>query len=729
MKKIFSILCFLAVTNLIAQTSYTDLLKQMPEAWNKESAVILQMTKSYTAQNDDVYYSPYMKIKETITKKIKINDLAAVEDFSQLFFPTESTKSNNNNFNSGDKVLCTVVKKDGSRLEVKEDQAIPMQVNSSLGNNWSYGNYTYMKKLAVPNLEIGDIIEYSHTYTSYSSNLYIDRIYLQDDYPIVELNVELSVSSDYDFKQVTFNSAKKLSNENSSRYKLQLNNVEKVRDELWSYKPQNIPFIRYKIQRINPNKKVELDDEKYLQEYISKELYENQYAKMNKKYSSKILRFINKNYKNETDPGVISQHAYYYFRYLVSEDAFNGTIVDGNKRNAGQVSDIVFISTMLDVLNTKKIPVKIAAFVPRDAGNLDHALMPFEYTLGLKVGEGKTFYLFNFTNNSLMDELPADYTNTETYAFTASKHFKKAKIRWALSIQPTFIILPLVVYAVENGIHKNKRVYDVQKSQIPKSDPETNLVDTEIKIDLNKISGNSEVNASRKVTLGGNNKGNFSSLFAARKELMEEDKAELGLKTQQQNLKLTPLMQKLNDLLIEKEEKEIKAYLQNDVEDEDLQVSKFNSYKLINHGRSPKNPLLVYEQNFDLADAVFESADKKSIFINAGSLIGGQITLKENQMKRYTNIDFPNARTISNSIEFTVPEGFTAVNLKDFETKIDNETGSFISSASLVGNKIVIKTSKVYKLEKVKKEDWGKMVDFLDAAYHFTQKKLILSKQ
>ena len=59
---------------------------------------------------------------------------------------------------------------------------------------------------------------------------------------------------------------------------------------------------------------------------------------------------------------------------------------------------------------------------------------------------------------------------------------------------------------------------------------------------------------------------------------------------------------------------------------------------------------------------------------------------------------------------------------------IDNESGSFISTAKVDGDKLIHTTKKVYKKNYDKKEAWPNYVSFLEAAYKFSQAKVVLKK-
>jgi hypothetical protein len=60
---------------------------------------------------------------------------------------------------------------------------------------------------------------------------------------------------------------------------------------------------------------------------------------------------------------------------------------------------------------------------------------------------------------------------------------------------------------------------------------------------------------------------------------------------------------------------------------------------------------------------------------------------------------------------------------------IDNESGSFTSTAKLENDKVLISSKKIYKKNFDKKDAWPNYVAFLELAYKFSQSKIVLKKK
>jgi hypothetical protein len=120
----------------------------------------------------------------------------------------------------------------------------------------------------------------------------------------------------------------------------------------------------------------------------------------------------------------------------------------------------------------------------------------------------------------------------------------------------------------------------------------------------------------------------------------------------------------------------------------------------------------------------------RNYIFEAGKLIGAQIKLEQNELTtRQTDIWLSNARTIENNITVMIPAGYTVDALEDLNMSVDNESGSFTSTAKTEGDKLVISTKKIYKKNFDKKEAWPNYIAFLEPAYKFSQLKVVLKKK
>jgi len=127
-----------------------------------------------------------------------------------------------------------------------------------------------------------------------------------------------------------------------------------------------------------------------------------------------------------------------------------------------------------------------------------------------------------------------------------------------------------------------------------------------------------------------------------------------------------------------------------------------------------------------LGDMINRAGD--NLLVSVPGLIGQQLFVAPDERKREVDayIGFP--RSLRNVINFTIPAGYKAVGVQNLNMNIDNEAGTFAVQASVEGNTVNILVKKLYKQTIVKKENWDKLLQMLDAAFNFSQKKILLKK-
>ena len=96
---------------------------------------------------------------------------------------------------------------------------------------------------------------------------------------------------------------------------------------------------------------------------------------------------------------------------------------------------------------------------------------------------------------------------------------------------------------------------------------------------------------------------------------------------------------------------------------------------------------------------------------------------------RQSAVQMATTKMSENTIELTLPTGYTIEDMSDLNLKIDNDLMSFEVVSTLVGDKLTVKTAKKYKKITAPKEEFQKIVDVFTKVYDFSQKKVVLKKQ
>ena len=80
-------------------------------------------------------------------------------------------------------------------------------------------------------------------------------------------------------------------------------------------------------------------------------------------------------------------------------------------------------------------------------------------------------------------------------------------------------------------------------------------------------------------------------------------------------------------------------------------------------------------------------------------------------------------------VEIDIPTGYEVQGLDKLNQKVENKFGGFTSTAKEENGKIIIETNKHYDVNFVPKDQWPALVSFLNAAYTFTEQKILLKKK
>jgi hypothetical protein len=167
-------------------------------------------------------------------------------------------------------------------------------------------------------------------------------------------------------------------------------------------------------------------------------------------------------------------------------------------------------------------------------------------------------------------------------------------------------------------------------------------------------------------------------------------------------------------------------YMKKQMEGDYENVKAYTEFTLNSDGRTWRKQELNYVSKFELADMIKLAGD--NLLVSVPALIGDQLYISQDERKREADAYMGFPRSYRNIIKFTIPAGYKVVGVQSLNMLVDNEAGTFGVQASVEGNTLSILTKKIYKQMTVKKEDWSKLVAMLDAAFNFTQKKVLLKK-
>ncbi len=719
-KVILSTLLLLFLTNVLAQDKKTKELQnrfwknnrkeakvtEIPEKWKNESAVVLFKDEyfEYTNNGKKMYNPSY------IHKRIKLQDKAAVEEFSEVSFAADSKIKLGfyNFFKKESKIGVKIIKPDGSEkiIDIKKEGVIQDQ----------------KFKLAIPHLEIGDILDMFIFNDDFQRSMYGLHIYdpverlLNDKYPVVYSRFAVEVENDYFLNMESYNGAPKIKEEQTDRkatrrFVLEATDLEKKEIPRWFYPFLELPHFKMQVTfalkaRSEYYANVFLsDDDKERKNKVTKddilEYYGDRFRAKSKKNVKDVLNFLKE--KGITNKREQLVQALYFIRHRSFNRFIESIIAHDNliayyPEPCGEYTIIKqndFVNYFSGIAKALEIDYDVIVATPDYNGSIDNILIRENVVHGLRFNFDKPLYFFEISPH-VQPELFSNYLEgTKAYVLS---------------------------------VVKNRKIETVNTDVLPITTAQQN-VDTEtIRISFDNSFKNLTVNREQKFS--GHFKSDELNDRVFFNDYLEEEfkryqtrhfyhcKKRQDKADKQRQEKMTAVLKTLK----KKHIKSIEKSINNEF---DAKVKNYQ-YEIVDAARYSSNPLII-KDSFTIENQFVKKAGKNFI-VEVGKFIGGQIQIKPEERERTQNIYLSNARVFEYEVIFDIPEGYEVVGLDKLNKNVSNQTGSFISSAEINDGKLIYHTKKIYKQKFYDVSNWNDMLAWLDAAYDFSQQKVMFKK-
>ena len=642
-----------------------------------------------------------------VRKMLALNDAAAIEQFSEFYYQ------------KSDAIGVTVIKPNGEEYSVGLEDAVAVDTDVPSVYRDKYHSEGYFK-IAIPNLEVGDIIDYYKVYKeSYASTVSVTTP-MATDIPIVQQELVLDVHKDWTVYHESFRGAPSFIEDKSGglngkgkktkkvrRIVLKSEMLEAIEDVRW----QNIlegPVVKFMAvpPKQQPKSKMVINkgmDPKVLFYSVLK-------AELGT-YSLHVLEQCNEMYrhsdrKNKSLSETVDM-IYTGCRTNFLKSPNQGFEQHGYalSRRYSRMNDGIFVDFIRGMFDRYDMKVEFAMAVPAKYGPIDEVVGIDEVVFGVyipKIDE----YFWPIDNYSRSDSYPNRMLGATGLRISEDDFFDK------------------------------KKTY--KKFTLPKSSADYNTYHTEMNAVL--LPDNS-MDVDVNIDLTGWYREAYSGLFLyniyyIRDEVLStfSEKAKKRILKQEKKEEKFRKMKKIrNDNLrerVEFDKKQIevrKEMLDNWIKDE-YKVKEVKEHSLLSNGVTDDEGILSMNFKFT-SDGYVKKAGPNLIF-DIGLLIQEQLKLEEDEMKfRDQEVLLNNAKLITNTISVTIPNGYTVNGIEELNFDFESDVASFSSVVKQDGNTIMVDTRKVYKKERFGAENWGNMVEFLELAYKFCQGKLVLKKQ
>ncbi|MFY0672153.1 MAG: DUF3857 domain-containing protein [Bacteroidia bacterium] len=658
--------------------------------WKNESAVILAQ-KTVLVIEKEKKSKIYSENWVTRTK-ILLQDKAAVEYWSDF-------KTADHEF-----FEMTILKRDGQIINIDTSQFISVSegyASTSLDINKSQDRVAY-KKLAIEKLEVGDIIDYTYQTTDINyADPYLSFFPLRRENTWNNfISYSFSFGSTYPkLKQAfvlrlhptLYFTAKGINGLQNPKEKVLANGLVEL-----TFYAENlerfVPGHFTNSEKTNPKAKIEVSYAEPYRYYrtpllIGKQGENSSSLNIDALKRALYIDFHEKSFEAIPEISTLAQDPLRALNELyikLQKYVFDGESIDYNPGS-------YFTAYNLYYSLSKDFDAELLICQPGINGRLEDLSVTTDiiFAVRVKTNEGSYHYAFNPTKYSTIDAWDPRLMGNEAYAFKPTRKFKD---------------------------------FEIKRVELPDYKPEMNQFYANLKVELNVSEGTSQVNATTKLS------GQIRSGYVGDILVIDEYGYRLDFDA------YNPKLRRFYKRLIEKEKAARVEFMKNWIED-DFNLTNYNSFSLISSGFEPDNSILEYKEEYEVDD-LFKKAGETNdelVIVDIGRIITSQIALLEKDRRRSSDVFVEFQKQYRYDIEMEVPNGYLVKNEEPLNYSLSTEAGTFITTAKVLkdGDRTVLKVTSVksYINKYLPKEKWNEMELFLDAAYDFSQRKIVLEKQ
>ncbi len=721
---LFVLFCLVSCITIAAVPDTT----KIPVAWKKESVIILDYNYSYKYSYPDSYYADAKK-EEKISISYYVRDKWGVEELSQISLPTniEGAIDENN--------IGTVYKRDGTTQSITKDQLIPRKEKidfnaSKKGKSLSLESES-SQKLAVPSLEIGDILEVHYTTSKAYPPAFITLVnkfpllHFEADVKIIESNISYNAQSSTIIKTILMNTNEQLDEHNKIHVNISLDSVEKYKEEILNDNNRQIPYVLLKYVSSTHYSTDDYSTSPFdvkgkefragLQLFLARKVYYKGDS-YERGIAVQIINTLIKKHPKINDTIAYITDAFYLYRQLIAKEKLYSGLSDYEFKN-----DVFFSNVLSRVFFEKKIRHQVfivqSGHYSNQATNYEEFIDP---SMGIFI-PAQNLYLFNPLYTYDPGNIPPYFEGQPGVSFSGNKYYKDYGAIWRKRPLLSVLLLPFTLtgFLVNQNLADKYRKFDLQEIKLPLThDDNENRIVYEVNINDINTSDNT-VSFERKTSFFGKHKLNETGKICS---VSDDYQCEENPYRKMISGSIVPSRMGMN----EKSKKRLNNVVESDLYVDGFDVKKLKDFKVVETNFFDKTKPFVHTLNFSAKNLAW--AFNNYIILNAGNFIGEQLIVPEKSKDRQQDFYIPYQKQFVVNVTIPVPEGYSVENLNEFNVKKETPAGSFTAEAKLENNKVIIKTKKAYKFSFYMREDASDVYDFLYEAEKYYNKKLILKK-
>jgi hypothetical protein len=688
------------------------------ELSNSSVVILAKKIEVYSDFKKKIKKSEYYKSLEsnttryflTIREKLKIQDKSALSEYSELSFSKIRKQSNFFKRKAYSFVGIRLIKPDGTIVKINVDEEA---VNT--GDDEAKDKY----KLAIPGLEVGDIIDmYARVEQEIPSISPIDPldIILGGEHPIVKFSFNAKVQREFGIIYTVANGTPEIKKTEDDDYvylNIEAVNMKSVLDLPWIYERREMPVVKlaflpgadsYSDESLTLKQGQILKElpKSWIDNFLVSRLIRLQWKNPSERMNEfkAYLKIASNGKENRLSEDSLLFHIYYFGRYSYVYDTISTDAVHAGVSRNMQTATYKYLSFVLEALHDYAIPYDLLYTVPRIDGTIYSVLSMDEFEPVIRASTDRGQYFLTMPNMfSLMNVLPPALEGQDAYIYKNVMYIDKS--------------------------------YRSTIEKLPMSKPDLNYVLEDVEVSIDAASPQ-KLNFKRVCTEKGSLSREDQVMLTLFEDYVDKERNKFGASNFLEELQ-AHAGQKGSDLLDEYKKAFVEARkdrLENaraEIENTfNTKPITLDSFEVVKMGNQHHQRDFVFVERFSI-DGILKKAGANYI-LDMKALVTDQIQIKPEQRTREYNIYMPYARTYDYKVCLTIPAGFTVQGVENLQKNISNETGSFVSNAAIENGKLVIKATKIYNHNYEVAADWSKMLEFLDAAYSFSQEKILLKK-
>lgn len=725
-------LCILTMffcVNAIAEDypEYAKRIRQEVWAWNKpefknytvpeqhknESAVILAHHEDIKVGTKKIVKLVRLRYTNINRQMVKINDKVSLDEYSDLSFKEKLKLKSKFSWGAKNRITTVVgvriIKPDGTVKEVDVDESVSIMEGKEEKEKESY------KKLAIPDLQVGDIIDYfiSEYAELDEMNIPPQFFLFYSTHPTLSYSVHCDINLKHmTVEYVPINGAKDFTvltnDDNNVTLSIEEKNLPKREPGRWSSPLHDLPMIRmnilnngtgshliykpssarkaglYKLGK-NLDKSSILKDAEEIGMYPQKLMFGDNIRKDIKK---NIDKHVKKNPDITNDQLAVYVRDIMYFMWPSNDSYFTTRL---------------YLSMFGYYMKEFNIPTESVLMTSKYDSRMNEILSAWDLDYAIKVNDKYYTYPFGLR---IAGELYSNNQGQEAYRYEKT--------------------------SLDKGKIKNQTIDDEHEHffQLPQTTAAENksLMKQEVSFSNDNPL---ELIINRNAVISGALKESTQSTLVMfedwdktmRKHLsIEETREEEMLKSKQGR----KYMEEVNSRLDERRKNQIDSMKVEINSFHGFAPKEVHEYNVTSIGAIPESPDLTYSVKYTVEGMIKKAGN--NFILDAGKLIGSQWEPTAEERDRKENSYLGTARIYENDIQIHIPEGYKIEGFENLNRTMDNKYGSFSSFAKMEGNSLKINVRKEYKESFIPTSEWIQLLEMLDKTNEFYAQSVVFVK-